>query len=175
MLGRLLTGVGMMRAGQLLVRRGQAMRQKIREAPALAAKQHADAEKVRRKALIMGVREKTRGLANVKRNDLFSKRTGSGRARRSAAAQAMLARRAGLQPGQTFRGLQQARSRQIVKNVKSVTRSIHPANQLSKKTPSGRYTRQMLAQHLRDARKAPTQWGLNGPTHYLYRQRKYQL
>lgn len=150
-----------------MMRRGSAMREAHRLAPSKATG-------VRRAGIISKVKAQTRGIAGTSKGGatLFSKHTAMGQKRRLAAAQAMKHRRgAGITKAslQAFRqdrsnafarAAQVARSKTIVKNIKSVTRP-HPfqAVDFDKKTPHGKMTRGMLAGVLRKARKGPATWG----------------
>lgn len=135
---------------------------------------------VRRAGIINKVRVQTRGATGANNSRLFSKTTAAGLQRRKMAAMQMKAKRSSLNPAAfrqfqqsnqatKVRALQAARSKTIVKNVKSVTRSIHSGSELSKKTQTGRFSRHLLAQHLKAARKGPTQWGNTGKTFDLRR------
>lgn len=157
MLGRLLSGAGMMKGGQMMIRSGLSRMKSRANAPAAAASS-------RRAGIIQSVREKTRGLKGANDKALYSKVTGTGQKRRAAAAMAMRVRRGYVNAAPAIRAAQKARSQAIVKNVKGVTRSIVPAAWIQKHgknatsdKKSRQLNRQHLASFLRQARQAPTQ------------------
>lgn len=167
MLGRLLSGAGMMKGGQMMIRSGLARMKSRANAPAAAASS-------RRAGIIQGVREKTRGLIGAKSKSLFNKTSGAGQKRRNAAALAMRVKRGYGAPA--IRAAQKARSQAIVKNVKGVTRSIVPASAIKKHPLNPNVNRTVLAGFLREARKAPTQgYGQRpGDVFHFAKKRKFQ-
>lgn len=176
MLGRLITGAGIMRAGYGMMRKGA----DLKSAKSAAAQ-------ARTKAIIDSVRTKTRGYDHKKTAAMFSRHTNAGRNRRNQAAALIRAKRAGLPSGQTHASYaaslqaknaaaSRTRSAQIVRNVKGVTRSIVPAHWLNKKSASGKINRTALAGFLKDARRAPTRGYGNraNETFHFQKPRKYQ-
>jgi hypothetical protein len=186
MLGRLLTSAGIAGAGYGMIRRGKSLRNKASRMKEKIAGAPAQAVAAKRADLISRVRQTTRGLHGTTPEGarLFSKHTKTGQARRAQAAAMIRSKRAGLPAGQTHRSLQAARSRAIVHNVKGLTQSIVPSQNIAKKTTaastvdkkSRQLNRYHLAQFLKQARKGPTQGYYNraGETFDLRKKRKFQ-
>ena len=147
MLGRLLTGGGMMRAGLGMMRTGLKMRSDLK-----------------RKAVsdrIHSVRLKTRGTTGLNNPKLYSKYTLAGQKRRAVAAAKMKAIRNAPKIAAQQRAIQAYQAHRVARHnkIRNITRigfqGAGPA--LSKQHKHTRLNRQLLAQALKTARRGPHQ------------------